>query len=149
MWPSRQSTQFIIVCSATSFYRWEDHYRVSPSLLFSKPDKPNLSFFIPHSFIRLFSSGLHRTFPTAEVPRPDTALTVCVFSVPSCASVWDEVCYQKDKGNRNRVKGRPGGQEMFCLQGSLKWDLNGTMNHSAGSSAAGYFLGHIRFREPI
>lgn len=46
------------------------------------------------------------------------------------------------------MKGRPGGQEMFCLQGLLKWDLNGTMTHSAGSSAAGYFLGHIRLREP-
>lgn len=51
MWPSRQRAQFITVCSATSFYRWEDHYHMSPSLLFFKPDKLNLSFFMPHSFI--------------------------------------------------------------------------------------------------
>jgi len=37
---------------------------------------------------------------------------------------------------------------MFCVLGLLKWDPNGTVNISAGSSAAGYFLGHIRFREP-
>lgn len=38
---------------------------------------------------------------------------------------------------------------MYCVLGLLKWDPNGTMNHSADSSAAGYCLGHIRFREPM
>jgi len=63
----------------------------------------------------------------------------------SCRSVWGEGCYQKDTGNRKTVKG----YEMYCVLGLLKWDPNGTMNHSADSSAAGYCLGHIRFREPL
>lgn len=118
--------------------------------VFSFLNQTNLFFF----FFRIsllyssVSSGLHQLFHTAEVPRPDTLLTVCIFSVPSCRSVWDEVCYQKDRDNRNRVRGRPGGQTTFCVLRLLKWDPSATMNHSAGPSAAGHFLSRIRFREP-
>lgn len=120
---------------------------MSPSLLFSKPDKP--FFFSPYlTPYRSVSSGLHRLFHTAEVPRPDTPLPLCIFSVPSCRSVSDEVCYQKDRDNRNRMRGRPGGQMTFRVLWLLKWEPSATMNHSAGPSAAGHFLSHSRFREP-